>query len=55
MYFMHNPKAGGFQRFSAANAKFVGRVDEGLRKLGKGVSAQKLILYQWEDEPKSEL
>jgi NADPH:quinone reductase-like Zn-dependent oxidoreductase len=33
----------------------LGAVDEGLRKLEKGVSAQKLILYQWEDAPKSEL
>lgn len=33
----------------------LGAVDEGLRKLEKGVSVQKLILYQWEDAPKSEL
>jgi len=33
----------------------LGAVDEALRKLEKGVSAQKLILYPWEDAPKDEL
>jgi len=33
----------------------LGAIDEALRKLEKGVSAQKLILYQWEDAPKDEL
>ncbi|KAE9367331.1 putative alcohol dehydrogenase [Stipitochalara longipes BDJ] len=33
----------------------LGAVDEALRKLEKGVSARKLILYQWEDAPKDEL
>jgi len=33
----------------------LGAVDEALRKLEKGVSAKKLILYQWEDAPKDEL